>query len=69
MSDELDDLCRVLEASLRKNGDKPLTVSHLLNILKLVARKQREDAQQEDRLWAHLAETDHLWRREEGRDE
>lgn len=62
MSDELNDLCRVLEASLRKNGDKPLTVSHLLNILKLVARKQREDAQQEEHLWTRLAGADHLWR-------
>jgi hypothetical protein len=63
MSDDLDDVCRVLEASLRKNGDKPLTVSHLLNILKLVARQQREDEQQEEeRLSAYLAGTDHLWR-------
>ena len=41
----LEDLIPVLEASIRKNGDKSLTISHLLNIL----RKMQRDTEREDR--------------------
>lgn len=34
-----EELIEVLEASLKKNGDKPLTLSHLINILKLTEKK------------------------------
>ena len=37
------DLCiliEILETSLKKNGDKPVTIGHLLNIMKMVERRQ-----------------------------
>ena len=34
----------ILEKSLEKNGDKPITISHLLNILRMIRRVQEEDA-------------------------
>jgi hypothetical protein len=34
----IEELINVLEHSIKKNGDKPLTLSHLLNILKKVER-------------------------------
>jgi hypothetical protein len=37
-------LIDVLEASIKKNGDKPLTTQHLLNILKLVSRQIEDDS-------------------------
>lgn len=43
----LEDLIPVLEASLRKNGDKPLTISHLLNILRMMSRQ----AQAPESVW------------------
>ncbi len=36
---ELDTLMEVLEASIKKNGEKPLTNLYLLNILKMVDKK------------------------------
>ena len=39
----LEDLIPVLEASIKKNGDKPLTLSHLLNILRMMARNAQEE--------------------------
>lgn len=40
--DGFDLLLIVLEASLKKNGDQPLTVNHLKNIVKMVRKKQEE---------------------------
>jgi hypothetical protein len=36
---EIDVLIKILKASIKKNGDKPLTLSYLLNILKLAEKK------------------------------
>jgi len=36
-------LIEVLEKSVEKNGDIPLTTGHLLNILKLTNRKMQHD--------------------------
>jgi hypothetical protein len=41
MEENYDVLIRILEASVKKNGEIPLTNKHLLNILKQ-ARKQIE---------------------------
>lgn len=45
---ELDILIEILEASLKKNGDKPLTISHLLNIIKKAERYTEESDNQMD---------------------
>jgi hypothetical protein len=42
--DEFNLLIDLLEASIKKNGDKPLTLSHLLNMLKMVRRRIEADA-------------------------
>lgn len=42
----MDNLIDLLEASIEKNGDKPLTLSHLLNMLKLL--KRLEDREYDD---------------------
>lgn len=41
-------LIEILEKSLEKNGDKPLTVRHLLNIAKLVEKIQEENSSKSD---------------------
>ena len=42
MEENYDYLIEILEESVKKNGEKPLTNKWLLNILKLV-NKQKED--------------------------
>ena len=44
MNDTLDTLIEILTHSIKKNGDKPLTLSHALAILKKAQRdRDRED--------------------------
>ena len=38
---ELDYVLDILEQSLKKNGDKPITTRHWINIIKM-AQRQRE---------------------------
>ena len=40
MEENYDILIEVLENSVKKNGEIPLTNKHLLNILKLVSKQQ-----------------------------
>lgn len=42
----LDMICKILEKSIEKNGDKPITSSHLLNIIRLADKMliQEEDS-------------------------
>lgn len=57
----LHDLALVLEASVRKRGEVPLTNAHLLNIVKMTMRMQeKREALIEDRLNEVLAE-DKIW--------
>jgi hypothetical protein len=44
----LETLIEVLESSIKKNGDKPLTLSHLSNILKMVLRIEEKQAFEAD---------------------
>ena len=46
--DTLSILRDILEASVEKNGEKPLTNKHLLNILKMAMRKRDIDAYHDD---------------------
>jgi len=46
--DELEELKEALEASIKKNGDKPLTLKHLANIIGLIQKnRDREDGFEE----------------------
>lgn len=45
MGDDLDDVIAILEASVRRNGEQPLTNRWLLNILRMVQRHQNEDSE------------------------
>lgn len=57
----LHDLALVLEASVRKRGEVPLTNAHLLNIVKMTMRMQeKREALIEERLNEVLAE-DKIW--------
>jgi hypothetical protein len=40
MEEDYDILIEILENSVKKNGEIPLTNKHLLNILKLVSKQQ-----------------------------
>jgi hypothetical protein len=49
-------LLEILQASLDKNGDKPLSIGHLINIMKMVDRKFEEmdeewDVENDDWRW------------------
>lgn len=53
----LHDLKRYLQASIRKNGDKPLTLQHLVNIIGIMEKE--EEAQEkalDDVYYQHLAD-------------
>ena len=39
----LDNLIHILKRSVEKNGEIPLTNKHLLNMMKLVAKKEIDD--------------------------
>lgn len=51
MSEEWEVLIEVLEESLKKNGDKPITISHLLNIMKITERVVLKRAAIDDRMY------------------
>lgn len=50
MSEEWERLMEILEASQKKNGDKPITISHLLNIVKMIDRDMQREGQLHDML-------------------
>jgi len=45
-------LIDILEESLKKNGDKPITISHLLNIMKMTERVALKRAAMDDRMYS-----------------
>ena len=38
MNEEWEQMIQILEESLKRNGDKPITISHLLNLMKMAER-------------------------------
>ena len=48
MGDEFFELVSILEASVKKNGDRPLTTKYLLNILNMVVRNMDERHMEDD---------------------
>lgn len=44
---EIETLIEVLEASIKKNGEKPLTNLYLLNILKMVEKKIEKEVERD----------------------
>ena len=50
MSEEWEKLMEILEVSQKKNGDKPITISHLLNIVKMIDRDMQRKGQLHDML-------------------
>ena len=51
MNNEWEVLIEVLEESLKKNGDKPITISHLLNIMKMTEKVVMKRAAMDDRMY------------------
>jgi hypothetical protein len=43
-------LIDVLEASIKKNGNQPLTTQHLLNILKYAAKSISKDEEEHEKI-------------------
>ena len=54
MDRDVTELIDILEKSIKKNGDKPLTLSHLLNILKMVQRKKDKEEENLDLIQAEF---------------
>lgn len=48
---ELGRLREILEHSLKKNGDKPLTVSHLINIINFIEKQYEKEESWGDYRW------------------
>ncbi len=46
----IEKILKILEASLIKNGDKPLTISHFINIIKMAKRQSEQEEQFIDEL-------------------
>jgi hypothetical protein len=46
--ESLEYLLEILEASLKKNGDIPITTKHLVNIIKMAQRNMEKDELQAD---------------------
>ena len=51
MNEEWEVLIEILEESLKKNGDKPITISHLLNIMKMTEKVVMKRAAMDDRMY------------------
>lgn len=49
--DDLDSLVRVLESSVERHGEKPLTNRWLLNIIKMSQRNQSRKSRMDDWDW------------------
>ena len=47
MKEDIENLIELLEQSVAKNGEKPLTNKWLLNILKMMERQQKPDWMEE----------------------
>ena len=45
----LDAICSILEHSIEKNGDKPITLKHLLAILKMADNNLYQDEDDDGR--------------------
>jgi hypothetical protein len=56
---ELEELIKVLEISVQRNGEKPLTNKWLLNILKLTQKRlEQEEIAAEN----YAIKTEHFWK-------
>lgn len=57
----LHTLQRVLEASVRRNGEKPLTNEYLLNIVKMARRVEAKEAENLQASLDAVLEEDRKW--------
>lgn len=57
----LDTMRRVLEASVARNGEKPLTNAYLLNIVKVTQRVEAREAELQDKFLNEVLEEDRKW--------
>ena len=54
---DIEILMNVLEKSIEKNGDKPLTMSHLLNIIRYTLKIQEKE-EEYDPIRGYVGEND-----------
>lgn len=57
----LDTMRRVLEASVARNGEKPLTNAYLLNIVKMTQRVEAREAELLEAALNEVLEDDRKW--------
>lgn len=51
---ELETLIEIVEHSVKKNGsDKPLTLGHFLNLLKLANKKIQQEQEKDDDIYPY----------------
>ncbi len=51
---ELSKLKEFLIASIAKNGDKPLTLQHLVNIIRMIERNEERRSKYDDMDWGDM---------------
>ena len=59
--DGLEWLAKVLEASVKRNGEKPLTNAHLLNIIRMAQRVENAHQERVEKMLSDVLEADKQW--------
>ena len=59
--DGLEWLARVLEASVKRNGEKGLTNAHLLNIIRMAQRVENAHQERVEKMLSDVLEADRQW--------
>lgn len=59
--DGLDWLAKVLEASVKRNGEKSLTNTHLLNLIRMAQRVENAHQERVEKMLSDVLEADRQW--------
>ena len=59
--DGLEWLARVLEASVKRNGEKGLTNAYLLNIIRMAQRVENAHQERVEKMLSDVLEADRQW--------
>ena len=59
--DGLEWLARVLEASVKRNGEKGLTNTYLLNIIRMAQRVENAHQERVEKMLSDVLEADKQW--------
>ena len=59
--DGLEWLAKVLEASVKRNGEKSLTNTHLLNLIRMAQRVENAHQERVEKMLSDVLEADKQW--------